>query len=381
MSDLFLKNSVKNNNFLNSTESSLNLNKILNINKVNKVNNNSVTSSALMENINGLSSTSYNSKQVGGNSVTSSAIMENVNGLSSTSYNSKQVGGNSITSSAIMQTINELSSTSYNSKQVGGANITSTNLSKINSNDINNLLAMLTSESNTQTATEDLENKLKNLLMQDGGAFTENTITDDMNTEELQSRIKNIQLGGNNAILGLVGLAGLAAAGTIFSEFNAKTVIGENRSGKNSPVRNRSVASPVRNRPVANRPVRNTSVTSSEMPSIFTKSNQNNQLIATTTEIPSSATSSAMPDGRLEELYQDGGNHPGMVVYRDICKLVSEKLEMSNGPKCKKIAGQLQKDVKLKTPGITPDKLLKAAENYLDDHINEYKKLKSTLGR
>ena len=305
MSDLFLKNSVKNNNFHNLTESSFNLNKILNINPVNKVNN-------------------------------------------------TQDGG-SVTSSAIMQPINELSSTSYNNNtQVGGGSITSSaNLSKINSNDINNLLAMLTSESNANTVTEDLENRLKKLLTQNGGGFTDDMNTENMNTENLESRIKNIQSGGNKTLMGLVGLAG---EGTGFSEFNSKTVMDNNK----------------------NNVIENLNVTSFEMPSrpIFTKGESNNQIIGTTTEIPSSATSSAMPDSRLRDLV--GGNHPAMVVYREICKLVSEKLKITNGPNCKKIAGQLQKDVKKKMPDITHDKLLKAAEKYLTDNMKEYQE-KTTL--
>jgi hypothetical protein len=179
---------------------------------------------------------------------------------------------------------------------------------------------MLTSESNAQTVTEDLENKLKNLLTQDGGNYEstemlENKLvnllsqnggisTDDMDTETLESKIKNIQTGGTaKAIL---GLAGLAATGALFSEFDSKTVI-----DKIKPV------------------FKSTSDTSSEIPreTIFKKSGKNNRVLATTTEIPSSATSSAMPDKRLYEL--EGGNNPALVAFREISKLVSEELKIS----------------------------------------------------
>jgi hypothetical protein len=343
MSNLFLKNSIKNNNFLNSTESSLNLKKILNINAVNKVNNNSVTSSA------------------------------------------------------IMQTINELSSTSYNNTQVGGASITSSaNLSKINSNDINNLLSMLTSDSNAQTVTEDLENKLKNLLTQDGGNYEstemlENrlvkllsqnggTFTEDMDTETLESKIKNIQTGGTaKAIL---GLAGLAATGALFSEFNSKTVIDKiepvfkSTSDTSSEIpRGTIFKKSEKNNRVLATTTKSTSDTSSEIPrgTIFKKSEKNNKVLATTTEIPSSATSSAMPDKRLYEL--EGGNNPALVAFREISKLVSDKLKISNGPGCKKIAGQLQRDVKEEMPNITHDKLVNAARKHLEANIDKYKKM------
>jgi len=351
MSDLFLKNSVKNNNFANSTESSFNLRKVLNINAPNK------------------------------NSITSSAIMQNINELSSTSYNNTQVGGASITSSA--------------------------NLSKINSNDINNLLSMLTSESNINTATEDLENKLKNMLTQEGGEYestemlenklkkllNNSTFTEEMSTERLEAKINNIQRGGAKEIF---GLAGLAAAGAVFNhfsetegEFNSKKILDKPVITK--PDLDSKPAILLNNKPVVldpnngvlyTKPVvlptsnNNLSATSSEMPQIFTKSESKfTPSLATTTDMPTSATSSEMPDKRLEQLTQEGGNNPALVAFREISKMVSEELKISNGPKCKKIAGQLQRDVKEKNSDITHDKLVAAAKKHLEANMDKYKKM------
>ena len=347
MSDLFLKNSVKNNNFANSTESSFNFRKVLNINVPNK------------------------------NSITSSAIMQNINELSSTSYNNSQVGGGSITSSA--------------------------NLSKINSNDINNLLSMLTSESNINTATEDLENKLKNMLIQEGGEYestemfenrlkniltqeggeyestemlenklkyllNNSTFTEEMSTERLEAKINNIQRGGSKAI---VGLAGLAAAGAVLNhfseteEFNSKKIL-------NLPVNTKPVILPTK-QPLTND---NLSATSSEMPQIFTKSGSKfTPSLATTTDMPTSATSSEIQDERLKQLNQEGGNNPALIAFREISKMVSEELDISNGPNCKKIAGQLQRDLKEKIPDITHDKLVAAAKKHLLSNMDKYKKM------
>jgi hypothetical protein len=353
MSDLFLKNSVKNNNFANSTESSFNLRKVLNINAPNK------------------------------NSITSSAIMQNINELSSTSYNNTQVGGASITSSA--------------------------NLSKINSNDINNLLSMLTSESNINTATEDLENKLKNMLTQEGGEYestemlenklkkllNNSTFTEEMSTERLEAKINNIQRGGAKEIF---GLAGLAAAGAVFNhfsetegEFNSKKILDKPVITK--PDLDSKPAILLNNKPVVldpnngvlyTKPVvlptsnNNLSATSSEMPQIFTKSESKfTPSLATTTDMPTSATSSEMPmpDKRLEQLTQEGGNNPALVAFREISKMVSEELKISNGPNCKKIAGQLQRDVKEKNSDITHDKLVAAAKKHLEANMDKYKKM------
>jgi hypothetical protein len=319
MSDLFLKNSVKNSNFANSTESSFNVGKVLNIN---------------------------------------SAIK------------------NSVTSSAIMKTINDLSSTSYNNTQVGGASITSSaNLSKINSNDINNLLSMLTSESNVNTTTENLENKLKNLLAQEGGEYestemieqklkgllNNTTLTEEMSTERLEAKINNIQRGGAKSIFGLAGLAAVGAANKYFNteteDFNAKKIL---------------------DKPIINSSNDNFSATSSEMPPakpIFTKAESKfTPSLATTTEMPSSATS-PMSDERVKILNQEGGDNTALVAFREISKMVSEKLKISNGPNCKKIAGQLQRDVKEKMPEITHDKLVAAAKKHLESNVDKYQNM------
>jgi len=146
------------------------------------------------------------------------------------------------------------------------------------------------------------------------------------------------------------------------------------------------------------------SITSSDMPnnlstlsetsnnSIFAKPNKptNNTITnpfipftATTTDL--SPTSSFMPytnssitnknDSRLLQLNQNGGNNPGMIVFRELSALVSKKLNIKNGPQAKKIASQLQKDVKAQNEGITHDKLLNAAEKYLTNNIKKYEKL------
>jgi len=366
MSNLFLKNNIRNNSLSNTTESTFNASKVINFN--NKISRNT--------------------------SVTSSMIQQSINNLSSTSYDNSQVGGGSVTSSA--------------------------NLSKINSNDINNLLSMLTSESNTHTSTENLENKLMKLLNhQEGGAYTENTeqmenklkdllnqnggsYTEDMNTEMLESRISNIIKQSGGGLKAVAGLAGLALAGTIANKYVSETetdILG-NTLG---PVTSKPVPVPQqKNLPEYPTPVRSVrdSVTSSEMPgsvnlsetSVFAKPTETkkssetetkkleNAFINTTTSVNNSpefsATSSEMPvlnkDARLEQL---GGNNPALVAFRDISKKLSEKLGISNGPNAKKIAGQLQRDVKEKMPNITHDKLVSAAMKHLDENLNDYKKM------
>jgi hypothetical protein len=107
---------------------------------------------------------------------------------------------------------NSVSNNSVSNNLIGGAGsvTSSANLSKINSVDINNLLSMLTSESDhTSTNTELLEDRLKNMLNQNGGSnqYTNNSLmnmlTSEDNqysegTEALENRLMNILGGSNN---------------------------------------------------------------------------------------------------------------------------------------------------------------------------------------
>ena len=314
--------------------------------------------------------------------------------------------------------INNVFSPTSNNLLGGHGSVTSSaNLSKINSTDINNLLSMLTSESDNNTATSDLEKKLKNMLNQNGvGDDTENTAVlenrlmnmlggsngDDISTEALENKINSIirgnQTGG--AVKSLATLAGLTILGTLANkqinnevdtEFNATKVIGPVPLPVALP---RPPVVPENKIKVAVEvPIE--SATSSEMPrrvnnlsetstnSVFARPsnvpvNPPNPFIPLTTTTISrnspelSATSSEMPDSRLDQL---GGNNPALIAFREISAMVAKKLGISNGPKAKKIAGQLQRDVKEKHENITHDKLVDAAKKHLEDNLNKYQKM------
>ena len=375
-----------------------------------------------------------------------------------------------------------------NNNFIGGTgNITSSvNLSKINSADINSLLAMLTTEeTENNTSTFELENKLqnmlnknnedssnlKNILTQNGGnnkqeiilsqtntINTENTGilenklisllqqnggNNEISTEVLENKINNIiqnnQTGGAKHLLtfATLGLAGTMLNKNIASEseYDTTKVLGpiatpnynslmQQQVMPSMPTQNINMAPiPTQNSIMAPIPTQNSnmsifqpnknkspfdSITSSEMPnnqstlsetsnnSIFAKSINNTSptsnpfipITATTTEL--SSTSSFMPynnystknnnDARLLQLNQPqtGGNNPGMIVFRELSELVAKKLNIKNGPQAKKIASQLQKDVKAQNEGITHDKLLNAAEKYLTNNIKKYEKLIKT---
>jgi hypothetical protein len=393
MSDLFLKNNIRNNSN-NITDSSINIANILGVNNKARPTNN-------------LSKINNTFRPINNNIVTESSInLPNILGMNNSN---NYVGGNySITSSA--------------------------NLSKINTNDVNHLLSMLTSESNANTEnTNELENKLKNMLTQNGGADdTENTqelenkLThmlnqsggDDENTEMLENKINNIlktnQSGG--AMKSLFTLGALGAAGTVLnsmlnkssmtetSEFNVSNVIGPAPTPVVTSVTKNNVLNSATSSemPQSNMNVNNLSETSANsINSIFTKRSvppinppitQNNFVPAmnTTTTINNnspivslSETSSMMPmpnnnqsptsDNRLNELI--GGSGPALVAFREISAMVAKKLNIPNGPNAKKIAGQLQRDTKEKNMNITHDKLVEAAKKQLENNLNKYEKM------
>jgi hypothetical protein len=81
-------------------------------------------------------------------------------------------------------------------------------------------------------------------------------------------------------------------------------------------------------------------------------------------------------DKRLGELQSGGGTaNPALKAFAELSKLVSTKLNISNGPNAKKIAGQLQRDIKEKNSNIKTSEILSAAKSHLEKNMDKYKKL------
>lgn len=342
MSDLFLKNNTRNiNTNMNTSESSINVAKILN----NTNNYGRPTEPSTYPKNQYSATSSVHNGQFGGNGVSATSSV----------YNG-QFGGN-------------------------GSSATSSAL-KINSNDINNLVSMLTSESNTYTSTAELENKLTSLL-QNGGNSNSNIASE--NTEQIEHKMRTIirnnkytsTLKGGSAnfkALGTVGL--LSAAGAYLnrnsvltetenqSEFNVETLLGKS----SAPVYNSSV-------PSNNVFARSSDVTSTDnLPftgDLSPTSTNNNNLGLTTTEMP------LQMGGSNDDMFfeQFGGDNDALVAFREISKILSETLKISNGPGAKKIAGQLQRDVKAKNPNIKLSDLVSTAKKYLLENKSTYEKM------
>ena len=119
--------------------------------------------------------------------------------------------------------------------------------------------------------------------------------------------------------------------------------------------------------------------------SIFQKNpvNKKNSFINTTTSLnnsdlspTSSAILNTVSDPRLNKLQQGGrGTNVGFENFLKVAALVATKLNIPNSAKAKKIAGQLQRDVKEKNKDITSDKMVNVAEKHLIANLEKYKKM------
>jgi hypothetical protein len=324
-------------------------------------------------------------------------------------------------------------------------------MSQVNNNDINNLISMLTSESNTNSVdTPNLESKLKNILTQNGGG------DDEIATELLENKLYDIlkaskQTGGATAAAAVPFMLGVAA-GVVGDRIynNHKSKHGENsvssldignwfNSPKPSNQSVQSVKSPTPSVKSVTQSVKSvtqsvksptpsvksstpsvksstpsvkSSTPSVKSPTPFMKSptqsvqssksvnsptlsitspviqsisspqqsnrqspKSNNKLFDTVTTV----TSENQSDNRLSQLKttQTGGGvaNPALKAFAKLSKMVSEKLSISNGPKAKKVAGQLQRDIKEKYPNIELDDLHKKCKDHLEKNMDKYQKL------
>ena len=280
------------------------------------------------------------------------------------SYNSNQQGGN-------------YSPTSSFNQQGGNLN-----------NDINNLVNMLTSDSqmnsilDSNTSTPQLENKLKKLLNQEGGNINYTDNNSEINSVDnfIKNYSENNQTGGDLFTVGLAATAGYLAY-NMYNNSNKQTVnLNVPQVDTESSVRSLMSQNPVK---YTNTPIKPSRPISS---SINTSIKPSRPISETTTDVGFSATSSNVnslnsannqvfsqtsTDQNFEQL---GGNSPALVAFREIVKLVCKELDIKYN-KALKIAGQVQSDVKEKNSSVTPKNLVELATKQLKDNKSKYQKM------
>lgn len=248
-------------------------------------------------------------------------------------------------------------------------------LGGVNNRDVNNLVSMLTSDShmdsilNSNTSTPQLENKLKQLLNQEGGNYNNQFNNNNYNSHFIK------QDGGATKLLALGAAAALAYGLTTETDF-VSNLIGKSNNNQ-------------ANVDVTTTDMNNASVTSSAMPQpnnvLSTTSQSENVFQKSNNSVINSVTSSAVPNADVKQvggnysvtsdvMSQEGGNNPALVAYREIVKMVVKELGITY-PKALKIAAQVQKDVKEKNADVTPDKLFKLASEQFKSTKSKYEKM------
>jgi hypothetical protein len=303
-------------------------------------------------------------------------------------------------------------------------------LGGVNNKDVNNLVSMLTSDSHmdsilgSNTSTVQLENKLKNLLNQEGGNYNKtNYANNNYNSNFIK---QNNQRGGVSQAIAIGAAAALAYGLTSESDF-VGNLFGKSKETNNNvditttdmDMNNGSVTSSAM-------PMNNNLSTTSEDENVFQKPNRQFSSSVTSSEVPMnnnfsstsdnvnqkggaySVTSTAMPNNNYlsatsenfnqkqrggrhsitssamhmnnnlsatsDIMSQEGGNNPALVAYREIVKMVVKELGITY-PKALKIAAQVQKDVKEKNADVTPDKLVKLANEQFKSTRSKYEKM------
>jgi hypothetical protein len=232
---------------------------------------------------------------------------------------SEQSGG-STTSQDLMSQLNiKFSATSSNIQKGGNMSATSSGSTK----DINKLLSMLTSESSenvglvSETSTISLENQLREILNQDGGAKKK----DQMGGASI-NQVKNFFMGLKNQGVDVNVKLNNQTMSEFFGSDDTTTDL--NSFGQDGGAKKKK------------------------------KSKKNKK----------------EDDEELE-----GGVNPGFQAFLDLKKFIAEKLGIANGVEAAKVAGAVQKEMKEKHPNLDAVKIAEEGRKHFEKNIDHYKQM------
>ena len=242
------------------------------------------------------------------------------------------------------------SATSQTNPGQHGGNFSATSLNSSTTKDVNKLISMLTSDSSSninalsQTSTQSLEEQLRNILNQDGGAKN-------------KSKSKK-QTGGDNCDCKV----------TVDNVKQFFTTL-KNNEGNDVEVK----------------------IDNKSMSEFFNNTNlalaQNTTTDMPNSEVFSDTSSSNIQQGGAEKKEskksskkgskksKNGVVNPGFKAFLDLKKYVAEKLKIKNGPQAAKVAGAVQKDMKEKYPDKDAVNIAKEGMIYFDSNMDHYKQL------
>jgi hypothetical protein len=377
MSNIFLKNEL-NGIFDTVTESNVSLPQWVTI--VDKANNTDTSKkSEKVSKTNRIASSNSESVgQIGGslNSATSSEFVGQLGGIqSATSVQSEkiasatssefvgQLGGIQSATSVPSEKIASATSSEFVGQLGGAYSATSTHSTR----DVNKLISMLTSESSntnfkglSETSTASLEEQLREILNQDGGA-------------KMHKKTKKSQKGGAN-------------------EYNVESVKQFFTNLKNSGV---NVDVKLNNKTLSEffaepgNPIQAIDATTTELISETSDNNMTNinnlNLSATSVDEgqvggagkvkKSSKKGSKKSSKKGSKKALEGGVNAGFQAFLDLKKYIAQKLGVSNGPIAAKVAGAVQKDMKEKYPEMDAVSIAAEGRKHFDKNTEHYKQM------
>ena len=224
-----------------------------------------------------------------------------------------------------------------------GGNFSATSTNSSTAQNINKLISMLTSESDTnaETSTENLEEQLRSMLNQDGGAKTNKSIKqkggneDNLNVNDIKKFFVNLKSQGVKVDVKLNNQ-------TMSDFFN----LAEDTTTE-----------------VPKKPETENSDTSSI---------NINDIIGT-----DKGTDKQVGGAKKKKSNKtmDGGVNAGFQAFLNLKKHIANKLGISNGPNAAKVAGAVQKDMKEKHPGMDAVNIAKEGMKHFDANMNHYKQM------
>jgi hypothetical protein len=219
-----------------------------------------------------------------------------------------------------------------NNTQSGGSN---------GGNNVNKLLSMLATESQTsQAETQELEHELRNMLELKGGRNIKPEA-------ELKAFFKKYNIKTINGIKSNKFIEQYAGDGDDTNTSDAY------REKKHEEINNIDYSD--------NKP---SEVTTSE-----DTSNNNTSEPEVKANTESDTSVSGTQDGGAR------GMNPGFKAFIDLKKTIAEKLGIPNGPKAAKIAGAIQKEMKVKYPDLTSVQLAAKGLEHFEKDPSKYKKM------
>jgi len=273
------------------------------------------------------------------------SIIDQANNTTQNNLNIQNGGSLSATSSA------------FNGQLGGNLSATSNNASE---KDVNKLISMLTSDSSSnnfkglsETSTVSLENQLRDILNQDGGAKKKKKQKggNGLNVDDVKQFFTNLQSQGVNVDLKLNNKT--------MSEFFG---LATNTTTELNPLNNVSSATSSVN--LTN--IENLSATSDKsLPSITGGGKKKK----------SKKSSKKNKKQNNDDDEQNAGANKGFLAFLELKKYIANKLGISNGPQAAKVAGAVQKEMKEKNPTMNAVELADEGRKHFDKNLDHYKQM------